>query len=161
MSKQTDNQTTSQNLDNTEQAEVDQVSNESEQLATALDSSEINSVEEVVEPENTLDEITLEELSKPLQAAAKSAGWTTLMPVQRKAIPYMLANRDLMVQSRTGSGKTGAFLLPTLERIQTAQKSCQALILVPTRELAQQVAKEAEILGKAVGVESVAIYGGV
>ena len=51
-----------------------------------------------------------------------------------------------MVQSRTGSGKTGAFVLPILERIDPQNKSCQALIMVPTRELAQQVTNEAQLL---------------
>ncbi len=153
-----DKQTTTNDLDlvHTQPAKSNQKLSRTEQGDSTTDS-----IEEIVEPGNALDEITLEELSEPLQAAAKSAGWTTLMPVQRRAIPYMLANRDLMVQSRTGSGKTGAFLLPTLAHIRTEQKECQALILVPTRELAQQVAKEAEILGGAVGVSTVAIYGGV
>ncbi|MEZ4727454.1 MAG: DEAD/DEAH box helicase [Caldilineaceae bacterium] len=117
--------------------------------------------EDLVEPEDALPEITLAELPAPLQAAVAKAGWHKLMPVQAKAIPYMLAGRDLMVQSRTGSGKTGAFLLPILTRINPKQESCQAIVLVPTRELAQQVAKEAEILSAGTGVRSVAIYGGV
>jgi len=117
--------------------------------------------EDVVEPDNALPEITLTDLPAPLRAAAAAAGWDSLMPVQAKAIPYLLAGRDLMVQSRTGSGKTGAFLLPALDRIDPKQKAPQALVLVPTRELAQQVAKEAKILGEAAGVRSVAIYGGV
>lgn len=117
--------------------------------------------EDLVEPEDALPEITLAELPAALQKAAAKAGWPKLMPVQAKAIPYMLAGRDLMVQSRTGSGKTGAFLLPILTRINPKKDVCQALVLVPTRELAQQVAKEAEILGSTTGVRSVAIYGGV
>lgn len=117
--------------------------------------------EDLVEPEDALPEITLAELPAALQKAAAKAGWPKLMPVQAKAIPYMLAGRDLMVQSRTGSGKTGAFLLPILTRINPKKDSCQAIVLVPTRELAQQVAKEAEILGATTGVRSVAIYGGV
>jgi ATP-dependent RNA helicase DeaD len=66
-----------------------------------------------------------------------------------------------MVQSRTGSGKTGAFLLPILDRIDPKSKHCQTLILVPTRELARQVCNEAEILAKECGIRSIAIYGGV
>jgi len=73
----------------------------------------------------------------------------------------MFASRDLMVQSRTGSGKTGAFLLPIIDRIDARKDTCQALVLVPTRELAQQVAKEAELLLKGSNMRSVAIYGGV
>lgn len=117
--------------------------------------------EDLVEPADALPEITLAELPETLQKAAAKAGWHKLMPVQAKAIPYMLAGRDLLVQSRTGSGKTGAFLLPILTRIDPKKDVCQALVLVPTRELAQQVAKEAEILGSTTGVRSVAIYGGV
>ncbi len=117
--------------------------------------------QDVVEPEDALPEITLAELPDALRAAAAKAGWNQLMPVQAKAIPYMLAGRDLLVQSRTGSGKTGAFLLPILARINPKKAVCQAIVLVPTRELAQQVAKEADHLGAATGVSSVAIYGGV
>ncbi len=83
------------------------------------------------------------------------------MPVQQKAIPYLLAGQDVMIQARTGSGKTGAFLLPLLESLRPKKKVCQALILVPTRELAKQVEKEAEVLFKDSGLQTVAVYGGV
>ena len=116
---------------------------------------------DLVEPENALPDISLGELPAVAQEAAAKAGWTKLMPVQAKAIPYLLDGRDLMVQSRTGSGKTGAFLLPILHRIQRDRRVCQALVLVPTRELALQVSKEAALLGEAAGVRSVAVYGGV
>jgi ATP-dependent RNA helicase DeaD len=66
-----------------------------------------------------------------------------------------------MIQARTGSGKTGAFLLPMLERLDPTQATCQALILVPTRELAHQVWHEAEILCGGSGLRTVAVYGGV
>ncbi len=95
-----------------------------------------------------------------MHQACTRAGWTELMPVQAKAIPYLLKQRDLLVQSRTGSGKTGAFILPMLERIDPRQKHCQALVLVPTRELARQVAKEAELLAGDSGVRTIAVYGG-
>jgi ATP-dependent RNA helicase DeaD len=108
-----------------------------------------------------LPEATLADLPEKLQAGARQAGWTELMPVQSKAIPYLFAQRDMMIQSRTGSGKTGAYLLPILEMVNPHQKNTQALVLVPTRELAHQVAGEAEILGKPTGVRSVAVYGGV
>lgn len=117
--------------------------------------------EDIVEPENAMPPMTLEELPALLKKAAANAGWKSLMPVQAKALPYMLAKRDLMVQSRTGSGKTGAFLLPILERIDTKLDAAQALILVPTRELAQQVAKEAAMLVSDTGLRSIAVYGGV
>ncbi|VAX16653.1 Cold-shock DEAD-box protein A [hydrothermal vent metagenome] len=115
----------------------------------------------VVEPEDSLPEMTLDDLPESLREAAGKLGWTSLMPVQAKAIPYIIAKRDLMIQSRTGSGKTGAFILPIVERIDPGLAECQALVLVPTRELAKQVAHEAEVLGGAKGIRTVPVYGGV
>jgi len=117
--------------------------------------------ERIVEPENVLPEVTLEELPERPRAACAKAGWAKLLPVQARAIPYILAGRNLMVQSQTGSGKTGAFLLPILERIDMAKKACQALVLVPTRELAAQVSREAELLGGGLGLRTAVVYGGV
>lgn len=114
----------------------------------------------IQEPADPLPRITLSDLPESLQAAAARAGWSQLMPVQSLAIPYLLAGRDLMVQSRTGSGKTGAFLLPILNRLEPAKRECQALVLAPTRELAQQVADEAARLAQGTQIRSTAIYGG-
>ncbi len=83
------------------------------------------------------------------------------MPVQARAIPLLLGGRDVMVQSRTGSGKTGAFVLPMLDRLDPATATCQALVLVPTRELAKQVAQQAELLCSQTGLRTIAVYGGV
>jgi len=118
---------------------------------------------EPVEPEELeegLAEMTMDSLPELLREAMARAGWTTLMPVQAKSMPIMRAGHDLMVQSRTGSGKTGAFILPILERMDPELASTQALVLVPTRELARQVAQDAETLsgGRA---RVVAVYGGV
>jgi ATP-dependent RNA helicase DeaD len=104
---------------------------------------------------------TLADLPEKLQQGVALAGWTELMPVQAKAMPYLFSQRDMMIQSRTGSGKTGAYLLPILEMVNPLERSTQALILVPTRELAHQVAAEAELLGRPTSVRSVAVYGGV
>jgi ATP-dependent RNA helicase DeaD len=111
--------------------------------------------------EQALPEITFEQLPDELQQAARRAGWDALMPVQARAIPYLLARRNMMIQARTGSGKTGAFLLPMLQRLDSAQAGCQSLILVPTRELAKQVHHEAERLFGDKGLRTVAVYGGV
>lgn len=108
-----------------------------------------------------LDLITIADLPQNLQAAVQNAGWQKLMPVQAKAVPYVLNRRDVIVQARTGSGKTGAFVLPIIDRIDPDEATCQALILVPTRELAKQVAEQAEILGRGSGIRSIAVYGGV
>jgi ATP-dependent RNA helicase DeaD len=104
---------------------------------------------------------TMADLPPVLRAASLRLNWTELMPVQTQTIPLMLEGLDVMVQSQTGSGKTGAFLLPTLNRIDTALGAPQALVLVPTRELAVQVTRDAEELGRECGVRPVSIYGGV
>ena len=124
------------------------------------DASRKGESEDVVEPENALPEVTLAEVPESLRQAVGRLGWPGLLPVQAKAIPYQLARRDLMVQSRTGSGKTGAFLLPLLERVDPGQSACQVLCLVPTRELAQQVSKEAAVIFRDTGIRSIAVYGG-
>lgn len=120
--------------------------------------SEIISVDE---PENALPEVTLTDLPQLLQTACTKAGWASLMPVQSRALPYLLEGRDLMVQSRTGSGKTGTYLLPLMARLNPAKPAVQALILVPTRELAVQVEQEAKVLFKGSGFTVAAVYGGV
>jgi len=125
------------------------------------DQQEPNPKAGLVEPEAALPEVTMADLPEPLRQAVVRAGWSELMPVQAKAIPYLLAGRDLMVQSRTGSGKTGAFLLPILDRIDPKRATCQALVLAPTRELARQVAEEAKILGSTTGMRTAVVYGGV
>lgn len=116
--------------------------------------------DEVVEPEDALPQMKLEDLPERLQEACRNAGWDKLMPVQSMAVPYLLAGRDLMIQSRTGSGKTGSFTLPVIDKINPEKAKCQALVLVPTRELAQQVAREAETLAGQDDIRVAAVYGG-
>lgn len=115
----------------------------------------------VTEPENPLPRLSFDDLPGTLQRAAGRAGWTSLMPVQAMAIPYVMEGRDLMVHSRTGSGKTGAFVLPLLELLDPREATCQALVLVPTRELARQVHATAETLFDGTDLRTVAVYGGV
>ena len=110
---------------------------------------------------NRFPDLTFDQLPESLKAGVARAGWTTLMPVQSKALPHLLAGRDIMIQARTGSGKTGAFLLPMLELLRPADPYCQALVLVPTRELAKQVWQQAELICAGTGLCSVAVYGGV
>ncbi|MCB0113082.1 MAG: DEAD/DEAH box helicase, partial [Caldilineaceae bacterium] len=112
------------------------------------------------QPDTGLPAVELTELPQSHQDAAARAGWSTLTPVQRIAIPYMLDKRHVMVQARTGSGKTGAFLLPMLSLLDPARAECQALILAPTRELANQVWREAETLLAPAGLRALAVYGG-
>lgn len=105
--------------------------------------------------------ITIDDLSARLREATVRTGWSSLTPVQAEAIPMLLEGRNVMVQARTGSGKTGAFLLPMLERLDPSRDGCQALILVPTRELARQVWQQAEIIFADTPLRTVAVYGGV
>ncbi|MBE0684482.1 MAG: DEAD/DEAH box helicase [Anaerolineaceae bacterium] len=111
--------------------------------------------------QDILPEARLADLPEKMRQGVALAGWDELLPVQAKAIPYLFSRRDMMIQSHTGSGKTGAYLLPMLEMINPLQNSAQVLVMVPTRELALQVATEAELFGRAIGVRSIAVYGGV
>lgn len=115
----------------------------------------------ITAPEDSLPPCSLEELPDIMREACARAGWTRLMPVQAHALPYLMAGRDLMVQSRTGSGKTGAYLLPLLSLLNPEEKKPQALILAPTRELASQVEHEAALLLEGTGLSAAALYGGV
>lgn len=105
--------------------------------------------------------VSFDQLPEKLKSASLRAGWNVLMPVQSRAIPYLLTGRNIMIQARTGSGKTGAYLLPMLDRIDPSKDQCQAVIMVPTRELAKQVATEAETIFNTTGIRSLAVYGGV
>ncbi len=115
-------------------------------------------------PDPAVPDATLDSLPAPLREALRSIGWTKLMPVQASALPHLLEGRDLIVQSRTGSGKTGAFLLPLLETLDPAQPTTQALVLCPTRELARQIFDEFERLTQTQPesrrLRGVAVYGG-
>ena len=81
-------------------------------------------------------------------------------PVQEASIPLVRAGRDVIVQAQTGTGKTLAFLLPIFEKIKPQAEVAQALVVTPTRELAIQIAKVAQLVGEACGVSSLVIYGG-
>lgn len=105
--------------------------------------------------------ISLADLPKNLQDACKNADWDKLMPVQAHSIPHIMAGHDIMLQSRTGSGKTGAYLLPALTKVHENIKETKVLILVPTRELALQVESEAKKLTAGNNINVIALYGGV
>lgn len=93
-------------------------------------------------------------------AAIEAQGWTEPTPIQEKCIPVALEGRDVVGVAQTGTGKTGAFMLPTLEQVR-AGEGLQALVLCPTRELAQQVADDTVALAKGTSLRCAAIYGGV
>ncbi|WNG29743.1 DEAD/DEAH box helicase [Cystobacter fuscus] len=99
-------------------------------------------------------------LSEPLRRGIAERGYTHPTPVQAKAFRPVVEGRDLIVRSKTGTGKTAAFGLPLLEKLSAEDKRVRALILCPTRELALQVSEELTALGKYKGVRVAAIYGG-
>ena len=87
-------------------------------------------------------------LSEGCQKVVAELGYSQLTPIQAAGIPPLLDGKDLIGQSRTGSGKTAAFSIPILEKIDTTKKEIQALVLSPTRELCLQVAREIRKLGR-------------
>ncbi|HSP77992.1 MAG TPA: DEAD/DEAH box helicase, partial [Myxococcaceae bacterium] len=99
-------------------------------------------------------------LSEPIRRAVAERGYTSPTPVQAQAFRPALEGKDLIVRSKTGTGKTAAFGLPLLEKIPAEDKRVRALILCPTRELALQVAEELTLLSKYKGLKVAAIYGG-
>ncbi len=102
-------------------------------------------------------------LHEKLLKAVAALGFEALTPVQQHAIPPGMAGRDLLVKAATGSGKTGAYMLPTLHRLLVEPRSSsgsRALVLVPTRELASQVAADAERFAAFTGLRTAVLTGG-
>jgi ATP-dependent RNA helicase DeaD len=102
-------------------------------------------------------------LDPRLVDALAALGYEEPTPVQREAIPPLLAGRDVLGQAATGTGKTAAFALPLLHRVTPdadSRSRTTALILVPTRELAMQVAEAVHKYGKSMGIRALPIYGG-
>jgi superfamily II DNA/RNA helicase len=100
-------------------------------------------------------------LSPEVLKAVKQLGFEEASPIQSAAIPLLLEGHDLVGQSQTGSGKTAAFCIPAIERVDSTLRKTQILILTPTRELATQVADEVHKLAAfKKGLDSLPIYGG-
>jgi ATP-dependent RNA helicase DeaD len=111
----------------------------------------------------TISPFTALGLAEPIVAALATLGYEEPTPIQREAIPPLLEGRDLLGQAATGTGKTAAFALPMLQRIRREDGGTQdpaALVLVPTRELAMQVAEATHKYGRGLGVRVLAVYGG-
>ncbi len=102
-------------------------------------------------------------LKAELLRAVGEQGYTQPTPIQLKAIPAMLAGRDLMASAQTGTGKTAAFTLPLLQKLsdQTGPRRLRALILTPTRELAAQVHENLRAYGRHLNIKSLEVFGGV
>jgi ATP-dependent RNA helicase RhlE len=104
-------------------------------------------------------------LSQPVLQALDMKGYNTPTPIQQQAIPPVLKGRDLLGIAQTGTGKTAAFMLPSIDRLREADKpipfkSCRMLVLAPTRELAVQIADSAKDYGALAGLKVQCIVGG-
>ncbi|HRW48244.1 MAG TPA: DEAD/DEAH box helicase, partial [Caldilinea sp.] len=99
-------------------------------------------------------------LHPELVQAVEALGFTTPTPIQSAMIPVMLEGHDVIGQAQTGTGKTAAFALPILHRLEPGGRAVQSLVLVPTRELAVQVAKAMHDFGRERGIRVLPVYGG-
>ncbi len=100
-------------------------------------------------------------VSEEIKRAVSDMGFEECTPIQEQAIPLCLAGKDIIGQSQTGTGKTAAFAIPILEKIEPSNRQPQAMILCPTRELAVQVADEFKKIAKyKSGIRTIAVYGG-
>jgi ATP-dependent RNA helicase RhlE len=100
-------------------------------------------------------------LAPELVRAVADEGYAQPTPIQTEAIPLALAGRDLIGSAQTGTGKTAAFVLPILQRLTGGERGVRALVLVPTRELAEQVANSIRAYGRHTRLTGAAVYGGV
>ena len=100
------------------------------------------------------------QLSKKVLNAVRDMGFEEPSPIQAQTIPLALEGHDVIGQAQTGTGKTAAFGIPTIEQIDEKNKYIQALVLTPTRELAIQIAEEFNKIGKYKRVKTLPVYGG-
>jgi len=105
-------------------------------------------------------------LIDPLRRAVSGAGYETPTPIQWKAIPHLLAGRDVLGCAQTGTGKTAAFALPILDRLARTKRVLEkrgprALVLAPTRELALQIAESFQTYGRHLSISTAVVFGGV
>ena len=101
-------------------------------------------------------------LAERVSSNVAALGYTTPTPIQMEAIPAVMAGRDLIGLAQTGTGKTAAFSLPMISKLSTSKsRAVRALIVAPTRELAQQIVESIKKYAEGTGLKSCAIYGGV
>lgn len=118
------------------------------------------SEEEQEREENQADSIT-PLLDKRILRAVQEMGFEKFSPIQEQAIPYLLQGEDIIGQAQTGTGKTAAFAIPIIQKVNPESKKLQAIILCPTRELAIQAAEEIRRLAKYMhGIKVLPVYGG-
>ncbi len=105
-------------------------------------------------------------LAAPILETLAAERYVTPTPIQAQAIPHVLAGRDLLGIAQTGTGKTAAFSLPILHRLdahrsRAPRRSCRVLVLAPTRELASQIDEAVRTYGRGLGITSAVVFGGV
>lgn len=100
------------------------------------------------------------QISKETLNSIRKMGFKKPTEVQEKTIPLILEGKDIIAQAQTGTGKTAAFGIPIVETVNTKSRKIQALVLVPTRELAIQVTKEIKDIGREKRIFALAVYGG-
>ena len=131
-----------------EELEVELSAEEAEEEESVEDMSGEDVMADMLEDELVADVISADVttefdrlgLSEALRKAVRELGYATPTPIQAQTIPLLIQGRDVVGQAQTGSGKTAAFAIPLLQKIELSQKKPQVLVLVPTRELAVQVA---------------------
>jgi ATP-dependent RNA helicase DeaD len=99
-------------------------------------------------------------LSQPVLQAISRMGFEAATPIQEQAIPLAMSGRDFIGQAQTGTGKTAAFGIPLIEKIDLGTEKVKGLVVAPTRELAVQVAEELNNIGQVKGIHALPIYGG-
>ncbi|MCB1874824.1 MAG: DEAD/DEAH box helicase, partial [Chromatiales bacterium] len=117
--------------------------------------------------DNHLSDVTFASmnLAEPLQRGLNDAGFTHCTPIQANSLPLALAGRDVAGQAQTGTGKTAAFLLAAMHRLVSLPEPSggnqpRVIVLAPTRELAIQIHKDAQLLGAHTGLRMGVVYGG-
>lgn len=101
-------------------------------------------------------------LAEDLQTVLQELEFTVMTPIQTLSIPLLLRGKDLIAQSKTGSGKTAAFTLPILQKIRITDRHVQAMVICPTRELCAQVTNDIRKLGRRLqGLQVLPLSGGV
>jgi ATP-dependent RNA helicase DeaD len=99
-------------------------------------------------------------VSDQILKALQQMGFEEATPIQEQTIPLLMTGKDVIGQAQTGTGKTAAFGIPMVEKLETKETSVQALVVAPTRELAVQVAEELNRIGQTKGIRALPIYGG-
>lgn len=99
-------------------------------------------------------------ISDSIMKAIEKMGFEEATPIQAETIPLAMQGNDVIGQAQTGTGKTAAFGIPMIEKIDPKQRKIQGLVVAPTRELAIQVAEEINRLAKFTGVRALSVFGG-